>query len=279
MGELREFIYIDNDSLNNNLSSLGHGVPSEITHSSGDQTEKGGSAGGRFAGVGADGEYRNVDSEEVETTLDITAPYRFQNLLDEIEDAEIEVKENLDPRGLNRSDLVKISGDFHPMALLKFDMALDAFETFIDEEFNEMLRELGSQTMASPQQADQIRSFKKVIEKFSGNEFPVRIERGDDQYCVPLQRSKMRESIYDAFQETQEYTMYGRVKRHIPANEQWQPVHALDVISQYGSDDGQAEEFLNDMEENAEDLHISIQEKDKSVRGHTAVIDPIAIYW
>ncbi len=279
MTELREFVYIDQDSLNNNLSSLGRGIPSEITRSTEDQTEKGGSAGGRLAGIGGEGEYRSLDSKQVETRLDITAPYRFQDLLNAIDDAEINIKENPDPRGVKRSDLVKIKGEFHPMALLKFDMALDAFGIFLDEEFNEGLQELGSNAMFQPEQKEQLRLFGDIIKKFSGNEYPVRVETNGNQYCIPLERPNMRTSVYEAFQETQEYTVYGRVERHIPGNKEWQPVHALDILSEYTNEEGKAKEFLDDMEDSAEQMNISISDKDKRVRGHTAVVDPIAIYW
>jgi len=279
MAELREFVYIDKDSLNNNLSSLGRGIPSEVTRSTEDQTEKGGSAGGRLAGIGGEGEYRTSDSEQIETRLDITAPYRFQDLLDAIDEAEIDIKENPDPRGTNRSDLVKITGEFHPMALLKFDMALDAFGIFMGQEFNEGLKELGSDPVFQPEQEKQFQTFGDIIEKFSGNEYPVRVENDGNQYCIPLERSNMRTSVYEAFQETTEYTVYGRVERHIPGNEEWQPVHALDVLSEYTQEEGKAKEFLDDMEDSAEQMNISISEDDKRVRGHTAVVDPIAIYW
>jgi len=279
MTELREFVYIDQDSLNNNLSSLGRGVPSEITRSTEDQTEKGGSAGGRVAGIGGEGEYWSSDTKQIETRLDITAPYRFQDLLDAIDEAEIRIKENPDPRGVNRSDLVKVEGEFHPMALLKFDMAIDAFGLFLDDEFNEGLKQFGSDPVFEPGQKEQFRIFGDIIEKFSGNEYPVRVETDGNQYCIPLERSNMRKSVYEAFQEKQEYTVYGRVERHIPGNEEWQPVHALDVLSEYTNEENKAKEFLDDMEESAEQMNISLTDDDKRVRGHTAVVDPIAIYW
>lgn len=278
MAQLREFIYIDNDSLNNNLSSLGKGIPSEITQSSENQTEKGGKGGGRIAGIGADGKYIKMDRDQVETTLDITAPYRFQELLDEIEDHNISISENPDPRGLSRSDLVKIKGNVHPMSLLKISMALDAFGQFTGDEFNQALRTLGENPVpeSDRQEMDAINTALEVI---SGSEYPIRIQTGDNTYCTKLEQTHMRQSVSEAFGDNEQYTLFGRVKRHVPRNQEWNPVNALDIMSRYMPDQNVGDEFMEDLQEGIGEFNISIKNKDLRVEGHTAVIEPIALYW
>ncbi|WP_435115834.1 DUF6414 family protein [Halolamina sp. C58] len=278
MPRLREFVYIDNSSLNSNLSSLGRGVPSEIIHSSEDQTEKGGSAGGRIAGIGADGQYADLDSEQIETTLNITAPFRFQDLLDEVEKHEIEVKENPDPRGVSRGDLVKITGDVLPMSLLKFEMAIDAFRRLSDEDLNQALKVLGEGTMVSETQRKKFDAFSTVIEGFSG-EYPIRLKTGDYTYCTELERKNMRQSVFDVFGRTEEYQLFGRVKRHIPVSQSWEPINVLDILERYNLEEGTSEGFIEDMRQGAEDLGITIHDEDIRVKGHTAEIEPIAMYW
>lgn len=278
MAQLREFVYIDNDSLNSNLSSLGKGIPSEITHATEDQTEKGGQGGGRIAGIGGEGKYIKMDRDQVETTLDITAPYRFQDLLDEIEKEEITIKENPDPRGLSRSDLVKIEGEVHPMSMLKIAMALDAFGLFTDDEFNQALQKLGETPIPSAQR-EQMDAVSTILEVFSGNEYPLRIETNDSTYCTALKQSHMRQSVFEAFSDNETYVLFGRVKRHVPGDEEWNPIHALDVMEQYMPEENIGEEFIQDLRSGVDELNISIKDKDMRVRGHTAVIEPIAMYW
>ncbi|MDZ7701831.1 MAG: hypothetical protein U5J98_07030 [Halobacteriales archaeon] len=278
MPQLREFVYIDNESLNSNLSSLGKGIPSEITHSSEDQTEKGGGGGGRIAGIGAEGKYIKMDRNQIETTLDVTAPYRFQELIDEIEEQEIPILENRDPRGLSRSDLVVITGNVYPMSLLKISMALDAFGQFTGDEFNRALQILGETPIPSSDR-EEIEAISTFIEVISGSEYPIRIETDDNTYCTKLEQSYMRQSVFEAFGDNERYVLLGRVKRHIPGNQEWNPVNALDIMEQYMPDENMGEEFMEELRGGVEELNISIEDDDLRVRGHTAVIEPIALYW
>lgn len=279
MSQMREFIYLDTESLNNNLSSLGKGIPSEITRANEDHTEKSGGAGGRIAGIGAEGNIASMDREQVETTLDITAPYRFQELLDEIEDSEINIKENPDPRNLTRSDLIRVEGEAYPMSILKFGLAFEAFSTFADEEFNEALRKIGESSVVSEQEMDEIESISTLLKHMSGNEYPLRIECSELTYCTKLQETNMRKSALEAFKEEEKYELFGRVKRHVPANNEWNPVYALDILEKYMPFDGMGDEFLEGIRNATEHIDISIEEEDMKVRGHTAVIEPIAMYW
>lgn len=278
MPQLREFVYLDNESLDSNLSSLGKGLPSEITHADADRIEKGGQASAGIPGIGGKGNYLNIGREEVETTLDITAPYRFQDLLNEIQDRGIEIKENPDPRDLSRADLVRINGTVHPMSTLKFEMALSAFNIFTDEEFNENLRKLGEDPVVTQTEADQMKAIIDVMKRVSRKQYPLRIELDDMTYCTTLHDANMRQSIHDAFGENQEYVLFGRVKRHVPGDEEWKPVNALNIIEKYIPGDV-GDEFMKGLRDSPDDIQISIKNKDLAVQGHTAVIDPIAMYW
>lgn len=278
MPQLREFVYIDNDSLNSNLSSLGKGIPSEITHSSEDQTEKGGGGGGRIAGIGAEGKYIKMDRNQIETTLDVTAPYRFQELLDKIEEQNMSILENPDPRGLSRSNLVEVTGNVYPMSLLKISMALDAFSQFTGDEFNQALQTLGESPISSSDR-DAMEAISTFIRVISGSEYPIRIETDDNTYCTKLEHSHMRQSVFEAFRDNEQYVLLGRVKRHIPRNREWNPVNALDIMEQYMPEENIGEEFVQELREGVEELNISIEDNELRVRGHTAVVEPIALYW
>jgi len=279
MPHLREFIYLNTDSLNNNLSSLGKGIPAEITRAETGETRKGAEAGGSLSGLRAGLQYGKMDKEEIETRLDISAPFRFQDLLDEVNQQEIALLENPDPRRVGRGDLIRVDGEAHPMALLKLEMAIDAFSVFSDEDFNSALNTVGESSMISPSEREQMEAVAKVLNKLSNGEHAIRLESDEHTYCTQLRGSMMRESVYDAFAERDKYVLVGRVKRHIPGNEAWNPVNALDVLNRYIPGENPGGEFVDGISEMSEDIDISIEDKDVEVRGHTALVEPIAIYW
>jgi hypothetical protein len=279
MAKLREFIYIDKESLNSSLSSLGKGITSEVTRATEDQKEKGGNAGANIAGIGGEGNYLSMDREQIETRLDVTAPYRFQDLLDEIEKNGIDIKENPDPRKVSRGDVVKIDGTIHPMSILKIKMALDAFEIFTDKFFNEALRRAGSETMVTSTMREEMDAFSQVISTFSGNVNPIRIETSDSIFCTTLKSSNMRKSVFEAFEENGRYELFGRIKHRVPRNEKWNPLYALNILSRYVPDDDSEDEFIQSLRTAANDLNIELKSEDMRVPGRTAVIEPIAVYW
>ena len=93
MNSLRDFVYIDESSLNSNLSSLGEGVLEEITEESEREKETG--AGGNLGipgtSIGAGGQHSRVNTENVVSTMTILAPYRFQRLEQLVRENDIEV--------------------------------------------------------------------------------------------------------------------------------------------------------------------------------------------
>lgn len=279
MVELREFVYIDNNSLNSGLSSLGKGIPSEITHATEDQTEKGGEGGARVGSIGAEGSYLTLDRKQVETTLDITAPYRFHDLLEELKSKDISIKENPDPRQLSRGDVVKVQGDVYPMAFLKIEIAITAFGQFADSELNDAFRAIGEEPLFGSEEQNEFSALSTIMEYFSGKEYPLRIEGTNGIYCTSLQRDEMRQNIFDAFSGTERFWLFGRVKRHVPGNEEWNPIHALNIIEKYAVEEDMPEEIQGSLRQSAEKLNISVEREDFRVRGHTAIIEPVAMYW
>lgn len=279
MGELREFVYIDDSSLNSNLSSLGRGLPSEIIQSTEGETEKSGKAGGTILGVGAQGKYAGIDRNAIETTLEITAPYRYQDLLNCLEEDEIEIYENPDPRSVSRGDVVRINGKARPMSLFKFEVGIQTVRNLLNTKMQNSLAQLeGAEDMDSVG-VDELETIQDLVQQLTGDKLPLKMETESGSYGIALERGNMRVSAAKAFLEEQDYTLFGRVKRRILGDDSWDPIQATSVINRYMPQDSTSEEMRNGLEEVANETNIQIGPEDWELSGHTATIQPIAMYW
>lgn len=281
MGELRDFIYIDDISMNSHLSSLGRGIPSEIVHSSEGETEKSGEAGASVWGIGAKGRYSGFDRNAVETTLQISAPYRFQDLIESIEGDEIEVYENPDPRSLSRGDVVRIDGNAKPMSLFKFEVAIKTIRALLNTHTQESLEALDDSQVddVGDVELDEIKRFQQLIEQFTGDRLPLRMVTDDWNYGVDLARTNMRISPARAFLDEQQYVLFGRVEQRILSEDSWDPILATNIINRYMPGEDAPEEMRDSLEEVARQLNIPTKLEDWELPGHTATIHPIAMFW
>lgn len=280
MAQLRQFVYLDNDRLNNNLSSLGKGVPSEITRASENQTEKTGEAGGSVLGLRAGGGYGDLDRNQVETRLDITAPYRFQDLIEELDNLDIDVLKNPDVREIGRSDVVKIEAELRPMSIFKIEIAVEAIRNLASKEMRESLKTVGQQPPYKQQEIEEMDAVSTLMEQFLGSRIPLRLETEEETYCTSLNRQSMRVAPTSAFVGNTNFTVFGRVNRRISRNDSWDPIESINIISRYLPDsESSVEEFRDEIREIAQDLNVPMGSEDFSVSGRSAVIDPIAVYW
>lgn len=282
MAELREFIYIDNESMNSNLSSLGRGLPSEMVESSEGESEKSGEAGGRFWGIGVGGGLSKIDRSSVETTLEISAPYRFQDLIETIDERGITVHENPDPSDVSRGSVVKIHGNAVPMSLFKFEVAIRTIREIFNQGFVDTMGEIeGSieDNDVSSEEIQQAEILQDLIEHFTGRKVPLRISGGSNYYGVELDRGKMRMPPSRAFLEEQEYTLFGRVERSIEQGSSWDPILATSIMNRYMPGEPAPEEMREILEEVGEEMNIPTVEEDWELPGRTLVIQPIAMFW
>nr|WP_157829465.1 hypothetical protein [Haloarcula taiwanensis] len=280
MSELREFIYLDDDSLNSNLSSLGQGIPSEIVHSAEGETEKGGNAGGGFMGFSLGGKYSNIDRDAVETTMTITAPYRFQDFLEILREKDIEIHENPDPQSLDRGDVVRIEGSARPMSLFKFEVAIKTIRTLLNAEMQESMEELDEELDdVDQEELGQLSVIENLIEQFTGENIPLRFESDDWQYGVSLDRSKMRVDPPSAFLDEPEFKLIGRVERHIPDGGYWDPIQATSILDRYLPENEASDELRSQLEIVAAEMNIPMEPDDWQLEGQTATINPIAVFW
>ena len=280
MSELREFVYLDDESLNSNLSSLGQAIPSEVVRSTEGETERGGEAGGGFMGLSLGGNYSSIDRDAVETTMSITAPYRFQDFLDILEDIDTEIYNNPDPRSLARGDVVRIEGTTLPMSLFKFEVAVKTIRNLVDTETRDSLEELDEGIAdVEAEEVEQLSTVESLIEKFTGKQIPLRVETEESQFGVPLDRNNMRVNTASAFIDEPEYKILGRVEKRVIGQNSWDPVEATSIMKRYLPENDAPDELRDNLETVADELSIPTEPDDWELNGHTAVIHPIAVFW
>lgn len=290
--ELREFVYLNELSLNSHLSSLGVGIPEEILQKSGSETEKSGSAEGGLTipgtslGIKGGGRLSHMDTSNVQTRMQITAPYRFEELLNQISENGFDIIGNKNLGGTSRGDVVKIEGKIWPMSLFKVETAIKLFLEVMEEETLDNIEELPGDTEDSQQEITdedykQFKAMNQVIEKFIGETIPIRMHRNGIDAGISLDRSFMRTNPFRTFAEEKEFTLVGRVMERLRHTDLWDPNDLTNLMREYISID-EAEEMLKNFEEDieaSEDINISFEEKDRSIQAPGIVVFPIAIYW
>jgi len=176
---------------------------------------------------------------------------------------------------------VKIESEVYPMSIFKFQIALEAIMEFTDDKILDAFKKIGTTPPYTDTQVQEFESIRHLIDVFMGKEYPVRIESGEYTYCTMLDKDRMRQNVFDVFESGDRYTIFGRVKRHIPANDEWHPIRAINIIGEYAPDSKKDanDSIIDGLQEFAEETNSEMKPEDLSVRGHTAVIEPIAVYW
>jgi len=291
---LREFVYLDEVSVNSHLASLGKGRPKEIVQQTQSEKEVGGGVDLKVAR----GDRVKVSGDSTETTRDATSPYLFEDLLTTLDERDIDVHDNPDPRSVKRGDVIRVTGTAIPMSLYKLEIAMNAFIELLDDGTIDTIEDLDDMSGADnekrdhakmrrdeqeendPQQAlKSLKSFKEVAEQFTGNRIPIRFSSPDFSYATTLDRSHMTVDQMAAFFEQTEYTVFGRVKDRVERNDSWDPISATNTMGTYFADSEMPEGFRSDMREGAESISIKMEDEDMLVEGRAAIIHPFAVYW
>lgn len=303
--QLREFVYLDDISVNSHLASLGVGRPEEIVDVSEESRERTGS--GDIRVVSGSQTTGSVDSTE--TQMSATAPYRFQQLIETLDAENIDFSDNPTPAEVSRRDVVRITGVFNPMSLYKTEIAVKALLNLIDEDTVRSATEAGladdeEEEIELPDEGDIPGSrdtddetsdeeaiaamfrvgelFEQLAEELIGDSVPLRVDyddEGEEQSVVTmLDREKFDVPHRDAFFEAKEYVLFGRVEERIPRNDEWDPVRASNIVGRY-FEDQESEGWRDDWEEGADGLGISLEDDDLIIEGRSLVIHPIAVYW
>jgi len=294
--KLREFIYLDDVSVNSHLSSLGKALPREVVEQSesGKETEGGGNI------KVAKGSRTWSESSGTETTRDATAPYRFEELRETLDEEGIQIHDNPDPRAVSRGDVIRIDGTTVPMSLYKIELAamsfLEIFDGMMESDVIDDIDELADQNerdqnidpqrkgdedkMELSEALDDLRMILELAEEFIGEGIPIRVVNETGTYVTALDRSLMRVNGRQAFFEETDYVIFGRVKGRINRGEEWDPIEATRVTGRYFQESEDVGDELRDvLRQLSEEMDLEMSEEDLLVEGRSVEINPMAVYW
>jgi len=278
--ELRNFVYLNESTLNDHLSSFGEGIPQEMVQQSGGETETSGEAkvGMPELGLGAGGQRTRLDLDTAETTMKVLAPYRFQRLEQLLGENSVRVSagHNKLPE---RGQAVRLTGEVSPMGLFEFETAISTFLEILQEDVREALNQAGGQNSISKDEIEELSKLKTVITQFVGNKIPLQMMLGDYSYIIPLDRRFIRVASADEFLENREYTMLGRVEATIEDGEQWDPTTVSRILDKYVPAANSGAELRASIEQRAKDSNLSVTGGELVAQGPGCIIHPIGMYW
>lgn len=309
--DLREFIYLNDESVNSHLSSLGVGL--ETAQKIANVDEVGSSS--RFAalvptpfgGLSGSGEVKTTDKDESESQIDITAPYRFQELIRQIKDNHQIKQPEKENVNVEYGDVVAVEGIVSPLSLYRFEIAQDAVITMGDstiaaeksiENLRDVLKEHGLEEELEEDQPDDpisepvgvreartdvTRTFVSVSKGLTGSGVPVRLdsemEFGGSSYGAVLDRDQLRVPEERAFFEPRKYTIFGRVESKVSEGKEWDPIDTTRVVESFATDDVGISEFVDMIVNVAQENKIEMKDEHLSIDGPATIIDPLAVYW
>ena len=294
---LREFVYLDDVSVNSHLSSLGIGLPEEVIDSEELSKMKKGGADVKVLKGGASSE----TSSGTETTRSVTAPYRYEELLEALNEEDIEIHDDPDVRSVTRGDVVRLSGDIIPLSLYKIEIAAKAvlshFEGFIEQGLIDDIEDLSEDSTDHGVDLEEedtpdservekllefIELFNGLAEQFIGDSVPVRIDciDSDDSYVTHLDRTNFRKPHGSEFFNEKSFVVFGRIESTVPRNDSWEPIQTKRVESEVMAGEGGFGDELDDtVREAGSVLDMDIDQDEISVPGPTAEVHPFAVYW
>lgn len=314
--ELREFIYLNDESINSHLSSLGVGLETARVAANVEETE----TSSRFAAVvplpfgsaaGASKGSKSIDSDETEREVDITVPYKFQELTRQIKDEyEVKMPEKEDVE-VEYGDVVAVEGIVSPLSFFRFEIAQDANLTLTDsiiaaekrmntlqevlknhnmnEEIEEIEQSQEEEDLEEvPVEVREARSevnktFTQISKGLTGGRVPIRIDSQDgfegNSYGAVLDRTQLRIPEKRAFFQPRRYMIFGRVEDKILESDEWDPIDTTRVIQSFASEDVGISGFMDMIRSVAEDNQIEMRDEHITVDGPATIIDPLAVYW
>lgn len=286
---VRNYIYIDEPSLNSYLSSLGNGVLEEITEESGSEQESegGGAVGLPSIGLGLRGRHNRLNTENVSTTMRVLAPYRVQRLEDILENEEIFVFNGQGGHSPSREEMVDLTAEASAMSLFRLESAIEAFYDIFGGETWEALANIADKNSGqgmpdmsmedvSMEYIDDIRT---VITQFTGTEIPLRMDIGGYPFVVLLDREFMRTLPEEEFLEDKEYTVLGRIEKIVEPGEEWDPIAASRILDKYVPQEKTGKKLQDQMKGMGENMNIQMRKEDLRVKGPGSIVHPIAMYW
>jgi hypothetical protein len=291
--KLREFIYLNDVSVNSHLSSLGEGKPQEIVQEEGRESETGGGID-----VKIKGDHRRKKMNSTATTMNATAPYRFERLRSKLNEEDIPIHDNPDPRSVSRGDVVRVNGSCRPMSLYRIEIAVQAMIDMVDENKYEKLIDFDvsdvhdadsdelNLDLESDQSSESVSLMFKLADllkdlagELIGDKVPIRQKYNGESLAASFDRNHFRISGREAFFEQKDYVLFGRVDERLGRSEEWDPINANNVMRKYFESDTDVKSQRGDWADMADQIGISMNDQDMIMSGRSLIVHPIALYW
>lgn len=297
-GDLRELVYLDNNSVNGYLSSLGEGLEIERGEAK-DKTDEvrartfgGFTLPGIFGGGEVEGS--EMSTESLEKQVEITMPYRLQTLREVIRESGREIKDPSNPDvNLSGGDIIEVKGVVEPMSFFRFELAQsvpitinDAYQKLVkaanevtNDDSNDV--EIDLTQNADPTTDTRINeAFVEVSEILNDGRVPIKLESDEiGTYGALLDREQILISEARAFSQPRKYRLFGRIDYIISMNSGWEPTDTLRLAKNYSMSDDEIEDLSEMLISVANDNNMEMDDSDMRIEGPAKVIHPIAVYW
>jgi len=303
LGELREFVYINDQSVNGHLSSMGVGLETGAERSEEESEGREGKFSGKInipgfpLSGGGEQAKSQQSSENVETQINITMPYRFQTLVEVIDKSGIKIKTPEGP--LESKDIIEIEGTVSPMSSFRLELgegSIISMGNVLDvmkRTFRELQENEGSkraqealknidESISEDSHVEVNEAAVEIAKTLTENRVPVRIETDYGTFGALLDRDSFRVPISHAFGSTRSYSVFGRVEGAIRTGEKWEPVDEIrhhEIFGQEGSDSKAVQSFRESIKQISEGHGLTMEDEHLAIEGPAKIIHPIAIYW
>lgn len=274
----RDYMYLDTNGLQNYISSLDPGTIDELTEVERRQTAGEGKAGLSLPGLGEAG---GGGSHEKETTqqrsMKITPQNMFSRIYDVLsKDGAIRVFDDEDILYLDsvqKREVVEITREFAPSPM----------NELIDKVFRlmETMKSLGFvEEVNDPETQEAIQGLAMIFRGEEGSEEVPMVARAaprtGDASIVFVAKSEFFLVNQDDFKG--EMTVFGRVKRVIPANDYLDLFDFLKIPRELARDENIKSEILTLFESWPKELGGPVSKSSLHVPGPVVIVKPLAVY-
>ncbi|WP_147464953.1 hypothetical protein [Halococcus sp. IIIV-5B] len=297
-GDLRELVYLDDNSVNGYLSSLGEGLEVERGESEDTSDQVRGRTFGGFTLPGMFGggevEASEMSTESLEKQVEITMPYRLQTLREVIRESGREIKDPSDNNvSLSGGDIIEVRGVVEPMSFFRFELAqsvpitinkaneklMRVADEVSNDDSNDIDLNLG-QNIDDTTDTRINEAFVEVSKILNNDRVPVKLESDETgTYGALLDRDQILIPESRAFSQPRKYRLFGRIDYIVSMNSAWEPTDTLRLAKSYSISDNEIEELSNILLKVANENNMDMSDEHMRIKGPTKVIHPIAMYW
>lgn len=274
---LRDYMYLDSDRLQNYMASLDPGTVKELADTQRQQTGGEGKAGlsvPGFGEAGGGGSHERENSQQ--RSMEVTYQHMFDRLytaLDKEGDIKTFDEEQALPTGeVKKKEVVEVTRDFNPSPM----------NELIDKVFElmDMMKRFGFVEEVNDQETQEaVQGLAMVFRGEEGREevpMVARAEEDDDSSVVFVAKSRFLMADQSDFQG--ELTLFGRVSKLIPSGESLDLFDFLKIPRELARDANTKKEIISMFETWPKELGGPVSKDSLRVPGPVVIVTPVAVY-